>query len=511
MTLIEEAVTNRLFHQIPFMSERQFNTFLRDRDLNVGVEGVRAFVDAGLIEKLDTELGDFHPFQIWPIRMSCRGLETRIDSGINFCGLEPARLKEFIDQNWSYCAQHLTDWPKSGACREFNQQFLPLLLWLEPYFLPTVRGPRPGVVNYASDDPDSWMRWKEETKIQDWLDKHSISVERLTEWRSDLLFGTSTIDPTPDLYLLLRSMPFAQRSKFKGRLRLAHDLYELAEITRMCLEQVSDNPVTKEWDPTGHPDTIWVERNFGSQPKFGSPGFLRPVVRHYGLDPAFRVLWLVEGATEEGFILEYAKAIGSSALEFVTIRNFGGEGALGKQRPDLDAALNTAREEQCFVTLTFDSDSPQVRTRAEKLEQDGLVNLPCVLNDPDFELKNFKVEQLVAVAVAWASDLSQPVTLDQDTLVQEIKERISDKQVGFQKAFNDVLHKHAEQFKLSKGAKWGERLADHLIGERDREIKEDVYHEGNLSKIEQQIFFVVRGSQPFIDYPGSIQRLNRDS
>ena len=114
-----------------------------------------------------------------------------------------------------------------------------------------------------------------------------------------------------DLYLLLRSMPFDQRRKFKGRLRLTYDLYELTEMARLFLERISDKPMAKEWHPLGSPDTPWVEWNYGSQPKFGNPEFLRAVVRGFGLDPAFRVQWLVEGPTEEGFILRYTERAGS--------------------------------------------------------------------------------------------------------------------------------------------------------------------------------------------------------
>ena len=509
MDLIKYAITNRPFPQLPFMSEDRFDSFLRDRGFSIGTTGVRSLVDAGVIERLNTESGDFHPFQVWPISRLLGVLEIHLDVGVSHSGLDHASLGKFFRLNWSRRRNDLTNFPKSGLCRQFNRGIFPLLLWLESYFLPVVRGPRPDIVRVVGSNAAEWTRWDARSQGPGLLDEHSVSTEELSQWRDKVLFDAYTFDPAADLYLLLRSMPFDQRNRFKGRLRLAYDLYEIAEVIRLFLEEVSDKPIVKEWDPNGHTDTPWVERVYGSQPKFGSPDFLRPVVRHFGLDPAFRMLWLVEGDTEEGFILRYADQLGANIGEFVTIRNFGGDGSFQRQIPAIDADLQAAKEEQCFVTLTFDDDSTNTRSRLEGLVQNGLVNVPFVLNKPDFELENFTVGQLVSVAATWASDLSKPIKLNRQTLAQKVSQRIAEKKQGFQKAFNAVLYLNGEkQFKLSKGAEWGKRLADSLLEMRDSEWESGTYSEDALTKIERQVLFMMRNSEPFIDYPGSIQNLD---
>ena len=500
--LIRNAVTNRRFPQIPFMSESRFASFLSDRGFRIGITGVPSLVDAGVIERLNTESGDFHPFQVWPISRLLGSLDMRLDAGISLCGLDHASLEEFFRQNWSRRKNELTELPKGSLYSDFNRKFFPLLLWLESYFLPVVRGSRPGLVHVVGFNGAEWTPWDARSHGPDLLDEHSVSIEQLTEWRDKVLFDAFVCDPAADLYLLLRSMPFDQRNRFKGRLRLAYDLYEIAEVIRLFLEKVSDKPQVKEWHPNGHPDTPWVERIYGSQPKFGSPDFLRPVVRHFGLDPAFRMRWLVEGDTEEGFILRYTERLGANIGEFVTIRNFGGDSSFRRKIRAIDADLNAAREEQCFVTLTFDEDSTNARSRMEGLVQNGLVNVPFILNKPDFELENFTVAQLVSVAAAWASDLSKPIELNQDALARKVSERIEEKKEGFQKALNAVLHRSGErQFKLSKGAEWGKRLADYLLETRDSELDSGTYSENSLTKIERQLLFIMRNSEPFIDYP----------
>ena len=512
MDLIKNAITNRPFPQLPFMSEDRFDSFLRDRGFRIGTTGVRSLVDAGVIERLNTESGDFHPFQVWPISRLLGILEIHLDVGISHSGIDHASLGKFFRLNWSRRKNDLTDFPKSGLCSEFNRRIFPLLLWLESYFLPVVRGPRTDIVHVVGFDVTEWTRWDARSQGPNLLNEHSVSTEELSQWRDKVLFDAFTSDPAADLYLLLRSMPFDQRDRFKGRLRLAYDLYEIAEVIRLFLEKVSDKPVAKEWHPNGHPDTPWVERVYGSQPKFGSPDFLRPVVRHFGLDPAFRMRWLVEGDTEERFIHRYTERLGANIGQFVTIRNFGGDGSFQKQIPAIDADLQAAREEQCFVTLTFDNDSTDTRSRLEGLVQNGLVNVPFVLNNPDFELENFAVGQLVAVAATWASDLSKPIKLDEETLARKVSQRIAEKKEGFQKALNSVLYLNGEkEFKLSKGAEWGKRLADCLLETRNSELESGTYSEHTLTKIERQLSFIMRSSEPFIDYPGSIRNLDPTS
>ena len=176
-------------------------------------------------------------------------------------------------------------------------------------------------------------------------------------------------------------------------------------------------------------------------------------------------------------------------------------------KSSIDADLEAAREEQCFVTLTFD-ESNRARRRLNNLIKAGLVNFPFVLNTPDFELGNFTVEQLVAVAISWASELEYSVGLTQDDLVREVNCRISQKDADFKGAFDSVLRLNGDSFKLSKGTQWGQRLADYVSDIRDLEAETGTYTEQTLTKIERQILFVLHNSQPFIDYRLSIENLD---
>ena len=422
MNLVKAAITLREFPQLSLMPERQFERFLSDRGLDVWVEWIRLLVRLGLIEPLGEREESFHPFQIWPISRLFRSLETSPSVWIRLQCLDRSESEGAATAILTERNKTLMDFPKSEVCLDFNQKLLPLLLWLESRFVPIVRGPRPNVIQFSAWDSSDWLEWKSSLQLADLLDRHSITTEDLKRWREIILLDAYQWDPSPELYLLLRSIPYDVRDRrLRGSLKLAYDLYELAEIIRLCLEQLSSDPVSKEWDPTGYPGTVWVDNLYGSQPAFGDPKFLRPLIRDFGIDPAYRVTWLVEGDTEEGFILGYAQGLGARLETYVSIRNFGGDGAFTKQLDAIDSDLESAKEEQSFVTLTFD-ESCGARERLEGLLEMGLVNFPYVLGKPDFELDNFTVEQLVSVALNWASDLNQSVGQSTSKLVQLVSD-----------------------------------------------------------------------------------------
>ena len=251
---------------------------------------------------------------------------------------------------------------------------------------------------------------------------------------------------------------------------------------------------------TAHPASVWIKNLYGSQPRFGDPEFLRAVVRQHGLDPAFRVVWLVEGPTEEGFIREYARRCGWSLESFVSIQSFGGDGAFQKRLSAVNASLQSARSSQCFVTVTFDW-STRARNRIEDLVNQGLISLPFVLHEPDFERAIFTIDELVEVAVSWADELQKPILMTRKDLVLKVESRVYCKGETFHRAFNGILHMARYDFELGKGCEWGARLANYLSDKRESEYQTGIYSDDMVSGIEKQIFRVQWSSEPFIHYP----------
>ncbi len=507
-TLLDSALNNRRFPQAQFLTELRFSQFLRDRGMAVNREGVRQLVQAGIIAELHDEPKYFHPFQLWPVREFLKILEIRLDFQFSRTGLDIGAMKRGVDLNFSDRVEDIHSFRRGSVLADFSARILPFLLWLEQYYLPVIHASRAGQVRLVNCKGADWQDWKAANSPEYLLDAHGLTLDELIKWRWKVLWDAYCTDPSPELYLLLRSMPFDQRERFRGSIRLAYDLYELAEMVRLFVEETSQRSVVKEWDPRGHPDAAWTERIYGGPPQFGVPEFLRPVIREYGIDPTFRVMWLVEGDTEEGFIRQYSRGLGvARSFEFVSIRNFGGDDTFGKVIPAIDEDLRAGQGEQCFVTLTFD-ESARTRKRIEQLVQDGIVNFRFSVSNPDFELGNFSVAELVDVASQWAGELKKSIDLERSKLIENVTDRIQRYNEGFFKAINSVLHLNGEEFKLQKGTEWGNRLAHHRIRVRSEEVESGGYADEKLSKVERQCIAVFRGSQPYINYSMSVERID---
>ena len=492
------------FPQLQKVSVDRFDRFLRSRGIRIGRQGIEQAVSLNVIRSLDPNAPTFHPFQIWPITqfLTSPSVDPTLPvEGYSVVDSPTSTLNMTRSRDWP---SHIRFQHSRDRCVEFHDDILPLLLSLGSYFLPVVRGPRPGYIRLRNCNSEEWHNWRKATPLVDLLNLHNITVEDIRMAHRRILIDAERIDPSPRLYLLLRSMPFTQRDKFEGTLRLAHDLYEIAEIVRLFLERISDAPVAKEWDPRGHPDTSWVDRLYGMQPRFGSPEFLRPLIRRYGLDPTSRVLWLVEGHTEVGFIRQYAYRLGIDIDDYIDLRNFAGDANFYKKFQVVDEELDSARREQRFVTLTFD-DSRNTRSRLESLLSRQLVSMRYVLNSPDFETGNFTAEKLTEVAMKWADDVGCSIRISKSEITSRVAKRMSAKEIGFQKAFNDTVHRYGEVFKLTKNEEWGKRLADVMCDDRDWSTDPDDHLEHGSSKMEQQIIYVLRGSQPIIDFSRSLE------
>lgn len=489
------------------MTDTSFANFLARRDLRITTTGVDRLVQDDIVKPVMSNPRKFHAFQIWQVSGFLSLFNLSLASLYGHVGLDRERLNSIGPLNWEHKVSRIREFKSRDISQQFHKRLLPMLLWLEPRYLPLVRRPRPGMLHFTNTDPVAWKSWRQATDVERLLTDHGLTANTVARWRHRLLLDTHLQDPAADLYLLLRSMPFDRRDRLQGSLRLAYDLYEIAEVMRLFLEEIGHVPVHKEWDPRGSPDSKWVERFYKIHPKFGDPEFLRPLVRQHGLDPGLRVLWLVEGDTEEGFIQQYALRLGIDLDSYVDLRNAGGDGAFKKQQAVLDGELESARREQQFTTVTFDA-SESVRDRLRALLNRGLISLRFSINTPDFEIQNFTPSQLVEVSIAWSKDEKCPLSCDQERFSLDVEKRIHDKGLGFEKAFNDIAFQSGEIFWLSKGYEWGKRLADFLSDMREREVNSGNYSEDSLSKIERQILHVMRASQPVINYPRSVEDLD---
>lgn len=306
-TEIQVAYEKVPYPQMPLMSESQFKSALTHRGMSLFPDGLQHLMDAGIIRPLKEDPPRFHPFQLWVVgKFFCL---WSIDLTGQFCfsGLDLEAAYKNLLSRWERLAKDLSGFGHGKVVTEFLRM-LPLLFRIESYYLPRVRGTRPGVTHFVGPDLDGWVEWRDKQNLGTWLEEASLSIDEVKKWRSIVLWEAHKLDPADHWYLLIRSADFSRRDQLQGSLRLAYDFYEIAELLRLYITDVSGHPVSKEWDAGGHPDTPWAKRLYGvDEINLGSRELLRALIRQYGLDPSFRVRWMVKAIPKKGLLRPIAK------------------------------------------------------------------------------------------------------------------------------------------------------------------------------------------------------------
>lgn len=509
-TEIQAAYDKVPYPQMPLLSESQLKSALTNRGMRLFPNGLQHLMDSGIIGPLKENPPEFHPFQIWLISKLFSTISINLTGQFSYSGFNLELLYKNLLRQWERLVQDVQGFGHSKAVTEFLR-ILPLLFWVESYYFPQVKAARPGIVSFVGSDSDDWIDWRKKQDIRTWLAETGLSIDEVKKWHNNILWEAHNLDPASNWYLLMRSAEYSKREKLQGPLRLAYDFYEIAELLRLYIADVSGEQVSKEWDPTGHTDTYWAKRLYKvDEIKVGSRDLLRPLIREYGLDPSFRVIWLVEGDTEEAFIKTYCDDLGIiSAESYITFRNFKGDTNFQMRLDVLNQELRTAAIEQCFVTLTFD-DTPGTRDRIKELQTNDLITVTYALNKPDFERQNFSTSELVDVVYSWADECGVSIPIVSEEFTKEVEAQLSKTPTSLKSVVNKTLFEHSVPFNINKGKEWGERLAKYLGDKRETQFSAGEYSEEVITKVERQILRVLRASEPNINYPLSIEHMNVD-
>ena len=137
--LVQVAIAQRPFPQLPFMSGHQFKTFLANRGYHLDTAKIESLIDFGIIERLNTGYGDFHAFHIWPVSQILDLSEIRFTSGFGRNRPDPEFVKDWVKARLVGKENSFTAIQENGFADEFSQRILPFLLWLESYYLLIIR------------------------------------------------------------------------------------------------------------------------------------------------------------------------------------------------------------------------------------------------------------------------------------------------------------------------------------------------------------------------------------
>jgi len=306
---------------------------------------------------------------------------------------------------------------------------LALLLAIEDVYLPEIRRAFSGL---GEERTPEWHRWRESLDVRDAASRLDWQCDALRAYREDLACRGRALDPNEHFWMLFRSMPFSARRRLRDRALLAWDCYETAEIVGSLLRDLTGEPqphVDDIWGGGGG----WKSRAYGLAPgeiDHSTGNILPSLTRQLGLDVRPRVLWVVEGDTEEAFVRRYCELHGIDLEScLVVLRNI--KGISKPKDPGLLAFLRQVRDwgAALFVTLDGgDTGASELRrtlvaqglARPEALaccDLDGRAPVRGVLPWRDnFENSNFTVQQLFS---AWLQAETERETDAQFGLLSE--------------------------------------------------------------------------------------------
>lgn len=324
-----------------------------------------------------------------------------------------------------------------GAEVDFLRR-LALLLPIEDRYLPRIRG-RFTSYGWHSNGITDWDQWAKTFRPDMALQESGLTVEEVQQIRRDFALQGKQIDPNYAWYCLIRHMTFDQRVRLKKEALLAWDYYEVAEILGLFLEDLTGERQPHVDDLVSWPGGEWKKNIYGVAPEefdYQKGNALPGMLRHYGLDPRFKVLFAVEGESEIEFIKRWCEQRGID-LRVFGIRLFllGGDELRSPRTPQ---HLQHARNEGAITVIAIDEEGER-SNRAEQLKEwveDRLIDRvfdASELNDhqtvpiggilwkPCFEDANFTFEELLEAWIATINAKQPKRALDKERLRREIE------------------------------------------------------------------------------------------
>lgn len=434
---------------------------------------------------LGGRLGDllfWHPFQLWEffrlqqliaVNLSVSNILRGVEScsttiEIATAGLRD-RLAEFAD----------------GDHHAAFQRILGLLLLAEP-IVHTDIDPHVRTLPSAGESFDGYYDWRAAQRAERFLHCVGLSVEDVQAWHNNLAVTAQLADPVQAFRVLLRHADHDARERLKGDALLAHTLYNSAEVLRRYVETYHGRTLPEEDDIIHGPRGPAVkEQLYGATrtTDFDRRVF-RQIVRSFDLDPQARMLWFVEGDTEEAFIRLLAERTHVDLLRAgVDLMNLKGLGGLKSDR--FQALLERLQREEVFPYVTADREQRDEHVRLiRNYARNGLLPAGFRIWDPDFEAANFTVQELVAVANIVADRGGVATTMTEDMVTVEMQRRRWP--IG-----RTIKHLWGRAtFPGGKGRLWGEALADWVA---DHDAPSEIADENGLRPVDQVLRLLLRG------------------
>lgn len=471
---IRDCYDRGMFQQLRLLTLKQFVSQTRERGLSFWQQDLDQFEELiPAIDTVDEKTSLYHPYQVWVVDRLAELLEPNL-AWVSYMKGSREALDAAIDRHWEHVTVGMDQLRE--RCANFYE-LLAILSRAEPRFLPDIRRRLSLPASIGDENArEEYITWRQDFEPSAALTDFNCRLEEIRTWHRQLSTRAVGLDDAEHWYLLMRHANFDSRRRLKGRLKLAYDYYEMAEILRMLLWQASGEvlPAEDEYFGGGHKE--WKSRAYGVEDiDFAERLVLKRILRDFDLDAAYRAFWFVEGDTEVGFFVEFSNASGLDLEQRgVALVNLGGGGDIAQRRKETAQRLRGARQfvevlnrlkaDEVFTFVTADDDDG-IEEGLESLRRQGLLTAGFVKWRGDFEEGNFKTDELIHVIHQLASLQANDEALVTTAEVEKERQRIDNsgriKSLG--KAVEDVARRKPGLEQFGKSEEWGKSLAKYAL------------------------------------------------
>ncbi len=378
----------------------------------------------------------YHPYQIFRLR------EVYHQSLLSFRLTSYSVSEEDWNEHFRFTAELLE---RSLAHLHQNDdaylKIMILFLLIEDRYLPDLREyityPNPGL---RTDHFKDWYEWAD-TFDPEWAYHESgYTIEEIKKIRQDFAIqGYQFIDPNSDWFLLIRHATREQRQKLKKEALLAWDYYEVVEMLGRFLKDLTGEYQPLVDDLVALGNVNWKKRLYGvaaDQIDYDQGNVLPAVLRHFGLDPRVKVLFIVEGDSEVAFIEKWCEKRDVD-FGFLSIRLVPLDGVGGLKNFRVRQYLRDALNDGACTVLSVDDEQDSVESlrdlvhegllekifEVSDLGQQDKLAIGAILWKPCFEDANFTFDELLDswIKLIDASQTNQVV--DSEKLKGKVRER----------------------------------------------------------------------------------------
>lgn len=297
----------------------------------------------------------------------------------------------------------------------------------------------------------------------------------------------------------MRQVDHDKRERLQGLPLRCHALYDSAEILRRYLERYHDCALFEEDDVRHGPRGPAVKKQLYGSTRIATPDLKvrRRIAREFGVDAQPRVIWVIEGRTEEGFITRLARHYFDQDMVDLGIELVRLDGVSQLTNPDRlkHYVLERAARDEVFVFVSVDRERKDDHVaKLHELAEQGLLRAGFQLWEYDFEQNNFTDDELATVASGFARKLNCSAVITS----QEIADTVGgDGPRG--SAIEDLWKTKCRcegRNPPKKGKAWGTTLAEWVLEHDDAE---DEGTESGGRLIVDTLFRLVRTT--YADYP----------